>query len=398
MLQAAMASSERIFTLLDTPVRSIAAGSRHRAQPVGSSRPEGRLRRAAGRARQRQPVSIVFDHVWFAYNGDDYVLRDVSFEVGRASASASSARPARARRRSSTCCCGSTTCTRGRILVDGVDIRELDARGPARAVQPRAAGRAPVLRHDRRQHPARRRGDRRTRPCARGRGGARRRASSSGCRTGYESQVARARRDAVGRAEAAAVVRAGAGVRPARADPRRGDVERRHRDRAADPRRAAGADGRPDDDRDRAPALDHPGHGQDPRAPQGRAARGGHAPGAARAARHLLPALPAAVQGPGSAQWRVCRAADSQSEDADDSRQIAEGLLLGELRQLSALLPWARRSAGTSRGRLRPSVAPRACSVSSRLGPLARGFQPRRRTNTWTPPRRSCTASSQLHM
>ena len=48
---------------------------------------------------------------------------------------------------------------------------------------------------------------------------------------------------AVGRAEAAAVVRARPGVRSARADPRRGDVERGHRDRAAHPRRARRADG-----------------------------------------------------------------------------------------------------------------------------------------------------------
>ena len=46
---------------------------------------------------------------------------------------------------------------RGRITVDGVDIRELDLARSARPVQPGAAGRASVLRHDRRQHPARQR-------------------------------------------------------------------------------------------------------------------------------------------------------------------------------------------------------------------------------------------------
>ncbi len=53
------------------------------------------------------------------------------------------------------------------------------------------------------------------------------------------------------------------------------------------------------DDRDRAPAVDDPGHGQDPGAAQGTAARVGHAPGAARAARDLLQAVRAAVQGDG---------------------------------------------------------------------------------------------------
>ena len=56
---------------------------------------------------------------------------------------------------------------------------------------------------------------------------------------GYASAGRRARRDAVGRPEAAAVVRAGARLRPARPDPRRGDVERRHGNRAAHSRRAA---------------------------------------------------------------------------------------------------------------------------------------------------------------
>src|SRR4029453_3096305 len=82
-LQAAMASSERIFGLLDEPV-SIQSplNPKHRPAP------------AKGR--------IVFEHVWFSYSqagtskddknrgdpsqehGDDeldYVLRDVSFEV-----------------------------------------------------------------------------------------------------------------------------------------------------------------------------------------------------------------------------------------------------------------------------------------------------------------------------
>ena len=45
--------------------------------------------------------------------------------------------------------------TRGRILVDGVDVREMDLQDLRAAVQPRAAGRAPVLRHDRGKHPAR---------------------------------------------------------------------------------------------------------------------------------------------------------------------------------------------------------------------------------------------------
>ena len=107
LLQAAMASSERIFQLLDTPVvitdgeaggrrgavggEERAAGSRQLAAdqwPVASGRwpedhadqvqspePRAQSRRASAEGR------IEFDHVWFAYAGEEWVLRDVSFVV-----------------------------------------------------------------------------------------------------------------------------------------------------------------------------------------------------------------------------------------------------------------------------------------------------------------------------
>jgi len=61
ILQQAMASSERLFQLLDT-------------EPSVADRPEARtLEKVRG--------AVEFDHVWFAYDGDNYVLRDVSFKV-----------------------------------------------------------------------------------------------------------------------------------------------------------------------------------------------------------------------------------------------------------------------------------------------------------------------------
>ncbi|HXH07755.1 MAG TPA: ABC transporter ATP-binding protein [Vicinamibacterales bacterium] len=105
LLQSAMASSERIFTLLDTPV-AIAAPPAPRALP-----PEARGR-------------LAFEHVWFAYDGEP-VLRDVSFEVA----------PGERVGIVGATGAGKTTVinlllrfydvTSGRILVDGVDIREL---------------------------------------------------------------------------------------------------------------------------------------------------------------------------------------------------------------------------------------------------------------------------------
>ncbi len=61
ILQSAMASSERVFKLLDTPAAVLPP-----AVPV---------------APPSHIVPIEFDHVWFAYNDEDWVLRDVSFTI-----------------------------------------------------------------------------------------------------------------------------------------------------------------------------------------------------------------------------------------------------------------------------------------------------------------------------
>ncbi len=83
LLQAAMASSERIFKLLDEEVRitdpaTPAAGEGVRAPAAVAAPGNGEPRAAGGR--------ISFEGVWFAYGegGDgepSWVLRDVSFEV-----------------------------------------------------------------------------------------------------------------------------------------------------------------------------------------------------------------------------------------------------------------------------------------------------------------------------
>lgn len=74
ILQAAMASSERIFALLDTKVKI--TGMRDEARGLRNSEPP-----TATRTPHSGAGHITFEHVSFAYNGDDYVLRDVSFEV-----------------------------------------------------------------------------------------------------------------------------------------------------------------------------------------------------------------------------------------------------------------------------------------------------------------------------
>jgi len=119
ILQAAMASSERIFKLLDEPVSIVSPVSAHATAATERRRPKTD---AVGH--------IVFDHVWFAYNATDagepdYVLRDVSFEV----------RPGERVGIVGATGAGKSTIinlllrfydvSRGRITIDGVDIREM---------------------------------------------------------------------------------------------------------------------------------------------------------------------------------------------------------------------------------------------------------------------------------
>lgn len=101
ILQAAMAASERVFKLLDTPVKI-----------------EDR-----GAASAEHVESIEFRNVWFAYNEPEWVLKNVSFRVDRGERLALVGHTG----------AGKTTVTslllrfyepqRGEILINGIDIR-----------------------------------------------------------------------------------------------------------------------------------------------------------------------------------------------------------------------------------------------------------------------------------
>ncbi len=106
ILQTALASSERIFTLLDTPV-TITSPEQPKALPPKAGRVE-------------------FRNVWFAYQGENWVLEDVSFTIEPGEMAAFVGHTG----------AGKTTVTnllmrfydiqKGKILLDGVDIRELN--------------------------------------------------------------------------------------------------------------------------------------------------------------------------------------------------------------------------------------------------------------------------------
>jgi ATP-binding cassette subfamily B multidrug efflux pump len=108
VMQWAMASSERIFGLLD------------RAPVIVSPAV------VAPRPARPSVAALAFDSVWFAYEGDEWVLRDCSFAVAPGERVAIVGATGE----------GKTTCARllnrsydiarGRVSVDGVDVREWD--------------------------------------------------------------------------------------------------------------------------------------------------------------------------------------------------------------------------------------------------------------------------------
>jgi ATP-binding cassette, subfamily B, multidrug efflux pump len=128
VLQAAMASSERIFKLLDTPV-VIVSGVGGLVPEAGGQRPgEAGPFASAGLRPLGSGLHrghIIFDHVWFAYNGSDYVLKDVSFEVHPGERVAVVGATGAGKSTIINLLLRFYDVTRGRILIDGVDIREL---------------------------------------------------------------------------------------------------------------------------------------------------------------------------------------------------------------------------------------------------------------------------------
>lgn len=114
ILQSAMASSERLFTLLDTKPTIV-----NQEAPVA-------LPQVAG--------AVNFQNVWFAYNGEEWVLRDVSFTakpgqtiafVGHTGAGKSSIVNLLTR---------FYDVQKGDVLIDGVNVQAMDQQALRRSV------------------------------------------------------------------------------------------------------------------------------------------------------------------------------------------------------------------------------------------------------------------------
>jgi ATP-binding cassette, subfamily B, multidrug efflux pump len=108
ILQAATASADRIFSLLDTEVR---------IAPPADAKPFPDLQ-----------AEVEFDRVWFAYNGEDWVLRDVSFRIAPGETVAVVGHTGAGKTTLISLLLRFYDVQRGAIRLGGADIREFDPR------------------------------------------------------------------------------------------------------------------------------------------------------------------------------------------------------------------------------------------------------------------------------
>jgi len=117
VFQAAMVSSERIFDLLDTKPAV--------PEPVGTV---ATAERAGGDGLARLRGGVEFDHVWFAYKDEDFVLRDISFTIAPGEKVALVGATGAGKSSIANLVTRFYEFQRGTIRIDGRDIREIDGR------------------------------------------------------------------------------------------------------------------------------------------------------------------------------------------------------------------------------------------------------------------------------
>jgi len=106
IMQTAMASSERIFKLLDnqTIIKNLEAPQK--------------LEKVSGK--------VLFENVWFAYNKDDYVLKDINFTINPGETVAIVGHTGAGKTSIINILTRFYDINKGKILLDGIDVSTLD--------------------------------------------------------------------------------------------------------------------------------------------------------------------------------------------------------------------------------------------------------------------------------
>ena len=110
VMQSSMASCERIFQLLDTEPAVRDATPRRRPPAAAAAGPRG---------------AVALENVWFAYNGEDWILKDVSLRVEPGEKVALVGATGAGKTSIIKLLTRFYDVGRGRVLLDGVDLREL---------------------------------------------------------------------------------------------------------------------------------------------------------------------------------------------------------------------------------------------------------------------------------
>jgi len=118
VMQAAMVSSERIFGLLDTEPGIRGTVTRPSAPPVAET----------------GTPAVEFKNVWFAYEGEEWVLRDCSFRVQRGEQVALVGATGEGKTTIARLMIRAYEAGRGQVLVAGRDVRDWDLRDLRRHV------------------------------------------------------------------------------------------------------------------------------------------------------------------------------------------------------------------------------------------------------------------------
>lgn len=117
VMQSAMAAAERVFELLDT---TPAIGAPAHPREPATAPPHA--------------ARIAFENVWFAYKGEDWILRGVSFDVAPGEKIAIVGATGAGKTTIIKLLNRSYDVQRGRVRVDGVDVRDWDIQALRRRI------------------------------------------------------------------------------------------------------------------------------------------------------------------------------------------------------------------------------------------------------------------------